>query len=434
MLTLVLNDRPGNRYALNVLAGAVETSLPEVRLAPAATVDDALGVAGGALAQGGAVVMAWSFASIDFAARRTELGWFRQQCPHEDVLHVAGGPHPSAEPAATVAAGFDVAVVGEGEAALIALLRGRLRGASLSGLEGLSSRPTKGGLVLRATAPVELDDFPPFPTRLARFNPIEITRGCAYACKFCQTPFLFKARLRHRSVEAVRQYVSHLRGRELFDQRFITPSALSYGSTDERPNLPAVEALLEATRSALGPGGRIFYGTFPSELRPEQVTPAALRLLRRHVANRSLLIGAQSGSDRLLAACGRGHDVQEVRAAVRYAVEAGFQPEVDLIFGMPGETEADLDASFALADELAARGARIHAHLFMPLPGTPWRRAAPARLSPRALQRLGAMTAAGTLHGQWQRHGRVAHRLAGQSAGETAGETGSVRAWPYFTA
>ena len=29
---------------------------------------------------------------------------------------------------------------------------------------------------------------------------LEITRGCVYACSFCQTPFMFKARFRHRSV------------------------------------------------------------------------------------------------------------------------------------------------------------------------------------------------------------------------------------------
>ena len=135
--------------------------------------------------------------------------------------------------------------------------------------------------------------------------------------------------------------------------------------------------LLAGVRAELPPHGRIFFGSFPSEVRPEHVTPEAMRLLRRYVANDNIIIGAQSGSDAVLAAAGRGHGTGPVRDAVRIAVSHGFRPNVDFIFGMPGEGADDQRASLALADELTGLGARIHAHTFMPLPGTPWRDAEP---------------------------------------------------------
>ena len=64
--------------------------------------------------------------------------------------------------------------------------------------------------------------------------------------------------------------------------RFVTPTCLNYGSDDASPNLEAVEALLAACREELGPDGRIFFGTFPSEI--AGCNPTELSVYRRHQA------------------------------------------------------------------------------------------------------------------------------------------------------
>jgi radical SAM superfamily enzyme YgiQ (UPF0313 family) len=199
---------------------------------------------------------------------------------------------------------------------------------------------------------------------------------------------------------------------EVRDYRFITPSALSYGAEGEEVNLSAVEGLLATVRETAGPDARIFFGTFPSELRPEHVSPAALAILRRYVYNDNLIIGAQSGAPSVLERSGRGHDVEAVRAAVRYSLEAGFKVNVDFLFGLPGETEEEVRRSLALAEELARLGARIHGHAFMPLPGTPYKDAPPARLSPETERVLKHLVAQGQLYGPWQGHVDRAERLA----------------------
>src|SRR5262249_14760812 len=164
-----------------------------------------------------------------------------------------------------------------------------------------------------------LDDFPAFNVRHGKWNPIEITRGCVYACSFCQTPFAFKAKFRHRSVANVVEHVRAMTADGSRYMRFVTPTCLSYGSDDTSVNLDAVDALLAGVRSAM-PEGKIYFGTFPSECRPEHVTREALAVLRKWVDNDVLVIGGQSGSDRVLEETRRGHTVADVVRAVENAV------------------------------------------------------------------------------------------------------------------
>jgi B12-binding domain/radical SAM domain protein len=227
---------------------------------------------------------------------------------------------------------------------------------------------------------------------------------------------MFKARFRHRSVANVREHLRWMKKDRVRYMRFVTPSCLSYGSSDTSVNLPAVEALLAAVREEL-PSGRVYFGTFPSECRPEHLTAASLRVLRQHVDNRDLVIGGQSGSERLLRETHRGHGVEEIVAAVRLSLEAGFRPDVDLLLGLPGETAGDRALSIALATKLVELGARIHSHAFMPLPGTPLRGAHPSEIDPLTVRELQRLESQGAVHGQWRRHERIAQQLVALRAG-----------------
>jgi B12-binding domain/radical SAM domain protein len=333
--------------------------------------------------------------------------------------------HATAEPAATLNMGFDVAVLGEGEATMVALVRALREGRDPRELPGTAHFDARGRLSRRAPGPRHpLDAFPAFNVRYGKWNPIEITRGCVYACSFCQTPYMFKARFRHRSVADVRRHVALMRRADGSARyvRFLTPTSLSYGSDDETPNLAAVEALLSAVREEAGEGAKIYFGTFPSEVRPEHVTREALEVLRRWVHNDSLVIGAQSGSDRVLEATRRGHDVASVVRAVELSLEYGFRPDVDFLLGLPGEERADREASIALAERLVAMGARIHAHSFMPLPGTPLRDAEPAAIEEDVLARMRSFEGRGALYGQWQKQMVLAKDLVRARPRATASE------------
>ena len=411
-LVLVLRYRKAVTYGFHVLLGALgehETATRfEVRFGD--TAESTAEHIRAARAEGARVLVLWSFYSPDAAALAAELAQIRRMADGPGVLHVAGGVHATAEPVQTLDAGWDVAAVGEGESTLLSLVDAK---GDPAGITGLTYRDKSGQIVRSGKAKQRpLDDFPGFALKWGKFNALEITRGCIYACRFCQTPFMFSARFRHRSVGNVRWHVDQMRARGLRDVRFITPTAMSYGSQTEEPNLAAVEELLAGCREGIGPGGRVFFGSFPSEIRPEHVSREALALVRRYCANTNIIVGAQSGSDRVLGAAKRGHGVEEVKRAVRLGVEAGFQINVDMIFGMPGEDRADVAASLGLARELADLGARIHAHTFMPLPGTPWRDAPPGDVDPETISEVDRLSQKGALYGHWQKQRDHAVRLA----------------------
>jgi B12-binding domain/radical SAM domain protein len=411
---VVVRYRKAVTYGTHALLAALEAAGAECDVRLGATARECAEHIAASAAE--SVLVLWSFYSPDADAMAVEIAAVRAAAPASAgrrVLHIAGGVHATAEPQYVLDSGWDLCAIGEGESTILALVAALRDGTDLTTVAGLAVRDHDGVALRTPPAPLlPLDSFPSFPSGRRYAGPVELTRGCRYACRFCQTPFMFGGRFRHRSVGGVREHVRRIVSYGLRDVRFITPTSLSYGSDGPDPDLDAVEELLAGVRGELPPHGRIFFGSFPSELRPEHVTPEAMRLLRRYVANDNIIIGAQSGSDRVLEAAGRGHGTGPIRDAVRIAAEHGFRVNVDLMFGMPTETQDDQRASLALAAELADLGARIHAHTFMPLPGTPWRDASPAFIPLETMRELDRLALAGVSYGHWRKQAEHSARLA----------------------
>jgi B12-binding domain/radical SAM domain protein len=399
-VALVAMHARSGMTALNVVTAALGADA-DVRFVrdPAGMIAALAAVA----AEGKRAIGAWSFYSPDFAAASRDLAAVKAS--GAPALHLAGGVHATAEPLATLRAGFDLVAVGEGEITIREIVRALERGDDPCALRGTAHLDPAGRLV--SHGPGEradpLDTFPAFNAAHKKWNALEITRGCVYACSFCQTPFMFKARFRHRSVANVRSHVDHMTREGSKFVRFLTPTSLSYGSSDTSVNLDAVEELLASVREGVGNDGKVFFGTFPSECRPEHVTEEALAVLARYVDNRTLVIGGQSGSDRVLETTRRGHTVADVMRAVERCVAAGFRPDVDFLLGLPGETPEDRVASMQLAERIVKMGARIHSHAFMPLPGTPLRDAVPEPIEERTMRAMARLESAGNAYGQWRR-------------------------------
>jgi B12-binding domain/radical SAM domain protein len=296
-------------------------------------------------------------------------------------ITIAGGPHATAcyEEVLRYA---DYVVVGEGEAVLPALLSCLADGrpVSLTGVASADGYTPAGSTVF-------LNYWPCF-SRMKGY--VEISRGCPFSCAYCQTPRIFGQLMRHRSIDRIVEFASRYR-----DARFVSPNALAYGSDGRTPRLEKVEALLSALHN------QIWFGTFPGEVRPEFVTAEALDLITRYCANENIQFGAQSGSDEVLRRLGRGHTVEDVVRAVELTCAAGLTPVVDIIVGFPFETDDDQLATIDLVRWIAARG-RLHAHSFLPLPGTPLARATPRLLIPELSSLLGSLALRGKLTGSWR--------------------------------
>ena len=111
-----------------------------------------------------------------------------------------------------------------------------------------------------------------------------------------------------------------------------------------------------------------------AESNPNSADRAVLSLLRRSGVNR-LSIGVQSFSDPLLAALGRSHTAAQAREAVWAARAAGFANiNLDLIYGLPGQTLAAWQQTLAAALELGSE--HLAAYELSIEEGTPFARLA----------------------------------------------------------
>ncbi|MCL7452497.1 MAG: TIGR04013 family B12-binding domain/radical SAM domain-containing protein [Anaerolineae bacterium] len=356
------------------------------------------------------LVVALSFATADVPGAADLLRGLRALQRPPTV--VAGGPHPSARPREVLQLGAGAVVVGEGEDALPALVARLVAGESVEGMPGVAVLAPDGSLLQGPRPdPIDLDAYPPLGVAHRRFGPIEITRGCPCACAFCQTSFLFGGRMRHRSVENAVGWVERAMAAGYSYVRFVTPNAFAYQSEDNgrTPNLDAMERLLRAMAALVG-REQVFFGTFPSEVGPETVTPEAVALVRRYCGNDNLIFGAQTGSDRLLRKLRRNHTVADVYQAADIVRAAGLTPVVDMIFGLPGEKPEDVAATLRLMEDLVARGAVLHTHTFMPLPGTPLEDAPPGEVDPALHPLLDRMASQGHQVGQWRKQEELARQ------------------------
>ncbi len=391
---LVFRMTTGNRTAVRALVASLEAI--GVEPGPVRVVRDLREVDG--IHPQGSPLFLFSAMSWDFSERVAEMRFLRRRFPA--ARFVIGGPHTSARPREALDAGFDYAAVGEGEE-MIRVVWDRVReGRPFDDVAGLY-RLVDGDLVGTPASPVDIERFPMMARRFKLHGPIEITRGCASACRYCQTSFFHGVVERWRSHAAIIAAVGELVASDFAYYRFLSPNALGWHNPGNRTP-EALHALLADIRQAVGPHRKIIFGTFPAEIRPEFVTRESMAMIRRYCDNPIVVIGGQSGSDRMLEHMHRGHTVADIHRAVGHAIVAGLRPIVDLIFGLPGETPDDLAATVRMMDELLAKGAHIRGHVFMPLPGTPWEHESPGLIPDDLARRFKLMTSKGAMSGCWE--------------------------------
>jgi B12-binding domain/radical SAM domain protein len=411
-----------NRFSINALTGAIEQdetlqillSFPHPRHAQA-EIENLLTLAD-------TVVVAFSFMSSALLSTAQLLEQLKASFAsvQNRLLFVAGGPHASGDANRTLALGFDVIFIGEGERSFPEFLhrlfdqrRDFLDIRGLAFLEKESDQPR----VIRTgrSVQIELDNsYPSIGVRHKRLGAIEIGRGCPHACGFCQTPFLHGVRMRHRPLESVLWHIEHLVKFGFKDIRFITPDSLAYLSHDGmHPDYTQLEQALQAMKEVAG-HAKIKFGEFPSEMRPEYITPELAQLINQYSDAAYVAIGAQSGSERMLEAMHREHDVASVERAVTYLAKYCRKLKkiyVDFIAGLPNETEQDEILSQNLMQRLTAISSKvcIHSHTFMPLPGTPMQFAAPGSVGKATRKTFEMLSKRGQEWGDWQQQEKIAH-------------------------
>ena len=414
-IVFVVYYTKANKYSFNALIGAIETKkeLDDLDIEFINNKEDLLKNLKLFIETNDKIILGISFFTTQLWETLRLMKTIRKRFSKK-IFCIAGGPHPTGDPVGTLKMGFDIVFIGEGERSLIEFLIKFGRDEDYHIVKGIGYFDNYDNYQFTGNViSIDLDNFPPFPIKHNKFGAIEITRGCPYICYFCQTPIILGTYPRHRSIDSICKYVKIMKSKNLTDIRFITPNAFSYGSIDGKTlNLVKLEELLYEVKEIIKPEGRIFFGSFPSEVRPEHINEITLNLILKYASNDNIIIGAQSGSQKILDLCHRDHSVEDVYNAVNLTLSKHIKANVDFIFGLPGENREDIKLTIKMMKDLVKMGARIHTHSFIPLPKTPFANKTAIKIDKEIKKTILELTSSGNAFGEWKKQEYLAIKIS----------------------
>ncbi|MDD4891348.1 MAG: radical SAM protein [Phycisphaerae bacterium] len=186
------------------------------------------------------------------------------------------------------------------------------------------------------------------------------SRGCPWDCGFCSIHAVMGHEFRGHSAEYVLRHIGHLIERYRIDYVHFEDDNLTL---DRR----RFDAILD--------------GLLAMQHRPRWDTPNGVRadmLTREQVVKarragcKYLVIGVESGVPRILAEkIGKKLDLEAVRRVCVWCQEIGLELQAFYVFGYPGETIADMEATRRFAMDLYRRhDAYPNVSIVLPLYGT----------------------------------------------------------------
>ncbi|HEX9273901.1 MAG TPA: radical SAM protein, partial [Candidatus Binatia bacterium] len=153
---------------------------------------------------------------------------------------------------------------------------------------------------------------------------------CSYHCTFCFYATKIGADLtqKRRYIDSLITELDWVREGSVLTQLYVgggTPTALPPG---------LLARILEAVFEKMASGSRHVHTV---EASPETLTPEHVAVLQSHGIGR-VSMGVQSLNDGVLDTVRRRHTREMVEASCRLLVEAGLMVNIDLIYGLPGQT------------------------------------------------------------------------------------------------
>ena len=283
---------------------------------------------------------------------------------------VAGGPHATIVPTEPLARGFRYVIRGEGEEALAELadmIDGKRVAADIAGLSWIdrgmprhnADRPFLTELDRLAPPLGALDLFDPaWYGASSRLPPAGIlsSRGCPAACTFCSNDVTGR-KFRYRSAPSVAAEIAWLRERhELHGFSFFDDS-FAVGRRRVRELCDAI----------VGIGAPVWW---TCTAHPSHLDREVLADMKR-AGCAGVDIGMESADPGMLVRIGKGVTVERVLDVLGWALELGIHTVVNLMFGWPDETDAELDATIAFLDRAAPIAGGFNARgVVVPYPGT----------------------------------------------------------------
>jgi radical SAM superfamily enzyme YgiQ (UPF0313 family) len=245
---------------------------------------------------------------------------------------------------------------GDGEQLLLDLLE---RIEDPDTVTGVTWQERDGKLRANPNRPLERDlDQWPFPDReslsldfiesmpldvpavlsMDRFTTMQTSRGCPWPCIFCDIPIFNEGKWRCRSPQHVLAEFAMLREHGYGSVYFVDDHFLLQPKR--------IEAICDGLIAAKNP---IKYGL---EGRVDSVAQHLFPKLAKSGC-RTIMFGIESGSQKILDRLHKEQTLAEIESAVSTAKRAGIEiVHGFFVVGIPGETEADLRATFKFASRI----------------------------------------------------------------------------------
>ena len=325
-----------------------------------------------------------SFAGDYFAGRNFDFFGFSTVCSsypltlriaadvkrrHRNSVVALGGPQASVVDISTMRAfpGIDLVVRGEAEHTLPELIDALAKNRSLAAIPGITFRRDGDGEIARAAdAPLVMDlDALPFPAfhlfpdvRFCRHFPLELGRGCPFACTFCSTNDFFRRRFRLKSPAHMIAEMSRVKRTygissfELVHDMF---------TVDRKRVVEFCEALVESSEKF----------TWGCSARTDCVDEELIELMAR-AGCRGIFFGIESGSARMQKIIDKGLVLSDSAERVKSCNKFKINTAVSLMAGFPEETMTDLrDTAAFFVDSLRYDHADPQLSILAPLADTP---------------------------------------------------------------
>lgn len=298
--------------------------------------------------------------------------WTRRIAP--DLPIVWGGNHPTLLPEQTARHPLvDIVVMGEGEATFRSLVNAFKAGRDWKTTANIAFKKGEGVAVQGSgydfvdpgampELPYELIDVENYVSGNLLFGhkvrslPFITSSGCPYACTFCCQPVLSNRRWRRMDPDMVVERTFALKERydldaiEFHDEEFFVDR-------------------LRGARIAERIGGAF---DWYAQTRMDDLLEVDLAKLER-CGMRSLQLGLESGSNRVLDLVKKQETVEQYRAANTALARTGIQATYNFMMGFPTETEEELKATVRLVLELTASNPNAYVagfYVFVPYPGS----------------------------------------------------------------
>jgi tRNA-2-methylthio-N6-dimethylallyladenosine synthase len=195
---------------------------------------------------------------------------------------------------------------------------------------------------------------------------VSVMEGCSKYCSFCVVPYTRGEEI-SRPLDDVITEIVGLAEQGVREVTLLGQNVNAYRGPMSDGDIADLALLISYVASIEGIDRIRFTTSHPVEFSDSLIQSfAEVPELVSH-----LHLPVQSGSDRILSLMKRGHTVLEYKAKLRKLRQV--RPEIsissDFIIGLPGETEADFQATLALVDEVGFD--HSFSFIYSPRPGTP---------------------------------------------------------------